>query len=431
MGYQVNFEFLDEEAIENAITCLNYQMDKVIFFGEKDLIREKKAALRLFLTETCGVGKRAHLSAKEAVRFIEISDMDLDEVITKMRSAILDEEHQASHCFIDITGGEGLALLAFGILAKELNLPMHLYDVETGRLNEFLSTDSNSLSKNGYKKKVLWNIETFVKMQGAEVKVPGNWDVKSPRDAKDLADVRVMWGLMNEYKSYWNGFCGILAKFHSSNKVINTAEDDMVFKGSVSDVKAAIKEEKGFFNLFKKRNESDNKSVIEERQLERAYKKFNEIMSACKTQNLLKTFSYTSSEYKYEFKNKYIANCLKKAGNVLEQHVYQKVKESRPDITEHQVGVEIDCDIIDTCKATEVSNEIDVFGLKGYVPVFISCKAEKISNVKQEVLYELDVVARRLGGKYAKKILAITDVWRGKHRNRAEEMGIEVWEEIR
>jgi len=240
-----------------------------------------------------------------------------------------------------------------------------------------------------------------------------------------------MWGLMNEYKSYWNGFCGILAKFHSSNKVINTAEDDMVFKGSVSDVKAAIKEEKGFFNLFKKRNESDNKSVIEERQLERAYKKFNEIMSACKTQNLLKTFSYTSSEYKYEFKNKYIANCLKKAGNVLEQHVYQKVKESRPDITEHQVGVEIDWDIIDTCKATEVSNEIDVFGLKGYVPVFISCKAEKISNVKQEVLYELDVVARRLGGKYAKKILAITDVWRGKHRNRAEEMGIEVWEEIR
>ena len=35
-----NFEFFDEEAIENVITCLHFKMDRVIFFGEKELLKE-------------------------------------------------------------------------------------------------------------------------------------------------------------------------------------------------------------------------------------------------------------------------------------------------------------------------------------------------------------------------------------------------------
>lgn len=435
MGYHVNFEFLDDEAIENAVTCLNYRMDKVIFFGEKELIREKKAALRLFLTETCGVGKTAHLSAKEAVRFIEISDTDLNATIEIMRSAIEAEGEVASHRFIDVTGGEGLALLAFGILAKELNLPMHLYDIESGALKEFLCDDSNSIRKNGRAHKVTWNVETFVRMQGADVLDTG-WGTQVMYSEEDLNDIDKMWELMNQYKTYWNGFCGVLARFHSSQNVINEVNDALVFEGSVTDVKKVVKDENGYYGQFRERvhkhrkESKSEKEARESRELERAYKKLNEIMKACEEKGLLSEFVYTSNGYRYEFKNEFIANSLKKAGNVLEQHVYKKVKEQCPDVIDHQVGVQIDWDIIDTCKFTEVSNEIDVLGLKGYVPVFISCKAERIDRVDQDVLYELDVVARRLGGKYAKKILAITDRWRGRHRNRAEEMEIEVWEEV-
>lgn len=438
MGYHVNFEFLDEEAIENAITCLNYRMDKVIFFGEKELIKTKKAALRLFLTETCEVGKKAQLSAREAVRFIEISETDLNDVLGKMRDAIEAEAKEASHRFIDVTGGEGLALLAFGILAKELNLPMHLYDVETGALNEYLSDDSNSISKNGKKKKIPWNVETFVKMQGGDVLDTG-WGTKVIYSEEDLADIDKMWKLMNQYKTYWNGFCGVLARFHSSQNVINSAKDALVFEGRVEDVKKVLREESGYYSQFRERNNSgmknrkeskDEREAREERELKRAYDKLNEMIKACKEKELLSEFAYTAYGYRYEFKNEFIAICLKKAGNILEQHVYKKVKEQCPDVIDHQVGVQIDWDIIDTCKFTEVSNEIDVLGLKGYVPVFISCKAERIDRVDQDVLYELDVVARRLGGKYAKKVLAVTEMWRGRHRNRADEMGIEVWEEV-
>ena len=428
MAYQVNFEFLDEEAIENAITCLNYRMDKVIFFGNAELIEEKQAALRLFLRETCEVGKKAQLSAEEAIQFIDILDTDLNDVITKIRKAIKAEEGNIR--YIDITGGEGLTLLAFGILAKELGLPMHLFDVETGQMREYVFENEISLSKSGCKKKIPWNIETFVKMQGSDILTSSEQDVKMPRNETDLADIDVMWRVMNEYKEYWTGFCSVLARFHSSNKdrVINSARSKMRFEGKVRDVKDAIKSEKGFFNKFYDKKDTEGTEQERwKRQLERAYLKFNEMMTACEKAKLIEDYSVKDYSYKYRFKNAYIAQCIKKAGNVFEQHVYKKIKTEWQEFTDLSVGVEIDWDLIDTCKATEVSNEIDVFVLKGYVPIFISCKAEKIENVDQDVLYELDVVARRLGGKYAKKILAVIYDWKGKHSERAKDMDIEVW----
>ena len=38
--------------------------------------------------------------------------------------------------YFDITGGESLILVAFGMLSKEFETPMHLYDVRKGQLIE-------------------------------------------------------------------------------------------------------------------------------------------------------------------------------------------------------------------------------------------------------------------------------------------------------
>ena len=45
-----------------------------------------------------------------------------------------------------------------------------------------------------------------------------------------------------------------------------------------------------------------------------------------------------------------------------------------------------------------------VIAVIGVVPVFISCKN---GDVKKEALYELETVANRFGGKYAKKIIMV------------------------
>ena len=71
----------------------------------------------------------------------------------------------------------------------------------------------------------------------------------------------------------------------------------------------------------------------------------------------------------------------------------------------------------------DVLNEIDVMSIRNNRPTFISCK---IGNVDQMALYELETVANRFGGKYAKKVLATAQELSATHMRRAEEMGIEV-----
>ena len=75
----------------------------------------------------------------------------------------------------------------------------------------------------------------------------------------------------------------------------------------------------------------------------------------------------------------------------------------------------------------DVLNEIDVLALKGNVPVFISCKTGKMgpSNTLH-ALYELQTVAERFGGKYAKKVLVTSRMPADVYIKRAEEMNIEI-----
>jgi len=88
------------------------------------------------------------------------------------------------------------------------------------------------------------------------------------------------------------------------------------------------------------------------------------------------------------------------------------------------VGVHIDWDgKLHEGQGEDVLNEIDVLSLCGNVPVFISCKG---GSVDQMALYELDTVASRFGGKYAKKMLVVARELSKAHALRAEEMGIEV-----
>ena len=51
----VNFEFLGGEPIENLITCMNFKVDKVVFFGYHKVMEEQKARTEKFLKKYCEV----------------------------------------------------------------------------------------------------------------------------------------------------------------------------------------------------------------------------------------------------------------------------------------------------------------------------------------------------------------------------------------
>ena len=70
---------------------------------------------------------------------------------------------------------------------------------------------------------------------------------------------------------------------------------------------------------------------------------------------------------------------------------------------------------------SDTKNEIDVMATRDLVPIFISCKN---GDVDKSALYELDTVAERFGGKYAKKELVTAGFLDKHHQKRAEEMDI-------
>ena len=129
---------------------------------------------------------------------------------------------------------------------------------------------------------------------------------------------------------------------------------------------------------------------------------------------------------------------LEKSGNVLEMKVYKTATETKnqngaPFYTDLKRSVIIDWDgKIGSSKTGDTKNEIDCIFMQNLIPVFVSCKGGEIDEAE---LYKLDAVARRFGGKYAKKVLVSTN--HGKDvtatayfRKRAEDMNITLFENL-
>ena len=98
----------------------------------------------------------------------------MDAVVEVMRSAIRKEREQGNECYFDVTGGEGLALLAFGIISRELQVPMHMYDVEKDELREFDKDYAERISKNVSEQHIRLNLDKIVEMHGGVVSYKHN-----------------------------------------------------------------------------------------------------------------------------------------------------------------------------------------------------------------------------------------------------------------
>lgn len=378
----VNFEFLDQEPIENIITCLHYKIEKVVFFGGKKIIIEKKKSMERFLKKYCNVGQ---------VEFLEISDTDLSDVVEVMRNAINKELEQKNECYFDVTGGEGQALLAFGILYRELQVPMHMYDVVKDELLEFDKDYTERISKNAPSQRVEINLDKLIEMHGGVISYKHNKSYKEQHDASDMSDIQKLWKINQRYEREWNQFAMFLARY----------AQDMVVDMSADIVSADMKTRRSIGSA----------------------KKLNQILDACGDAGMLQNVMHESGRYSFTYKNEFVRSCMCDSGSVLEQYTYMQ-EQDNPGNVDCRVGVHIDWDgVLHMEQGKDVLNEIDVLSMYGNVPVFISCKG---GSVDQNALYELDAVASRFGGKYAKKVLVLSKELSHGHALRAREMGIEV-----
>lgn len=85
----------------------------------------------------------------------------------------------------------------------------------------------------------------------------------------------------------------------------------------------------------------------------------------------------------------------------LEMYIYIKASECYDEVL---MGTHIDWNDSDHMDLND--NEIDVLVMRRSQPIFISCK---MTEVKKEAVYEVNALAKRLGGDYAKSFVATTD----------------------
>ena len=153
--------------------------------------------------------------------------------------------------------------------------------------------------------------------------------------------------------------------------------------------------------------------------------KFYQIMEDLARAGAILDLKHSEGKYQFRFKNKAIKGYLWDGGSILELYSYLQEKGHSD---ECRVGVHLDWDgVLEGPSGIDVLNEIDVLSLQGYIPSFISCKSGKLSPQQcLHALYELDTVANRFGGKYAKKRLVVTSEINEVYQERALEMGIEL-----
>ena len=370
-----------EEPVENLITAVHYRFDRVVYIGYEEAPEEtenKKKAVVSFLKKYCGC-KNAD--------FHDISRTDLPDAVEKIRAAVLTEMQAGHRIYLDVTGGRGLVMTAFGMLESELKMPMHMYWITKDLLIEYSEDRTLRMSENVQPQDVEIDLDRFVEMRSGVINYRMHKEIKGidNEEMEKLTDG--IWALFTKYESCWTHLSGFFQK---------TAVDaELSASLDTSDVKAEFKKAK----------------VLSLELLEQFLKDGKEA-------GVFRTVEAGKSEIRFRFSSATARNILTDAGSILELHTYQIMRALTPNC---KVGVHLDWDgVIHSRAGRDVVNEIDVLALHGMVPTFISCK---IGAADKNALYELSAVTARFGGKYAKmmlvtgKNLSETDLLRAKEMN--------------
>ena len=373
----VNFDFLDNEPIENVITDLNFQIDKTVYFGYADSIRKYGETLESFLKKYCG---------GQETEFIPVPKGKLKETLAIMREAVLAEKNRGNEVFFDITGGEAIPLVAFGILSTETDTPMHIFNINSNKLLEQEDGADLEISRAVPRRKTEFTVEMLVELRGGAVRTTAMKSYKDP-DQNDTGTEEAVLSLFKKHNAEWSK---LIFAMHTCLEEFGNGAYRIDFD------KAACHYHPSFV------------------------KRFRDFMHELRDCGMIKPVSEGGDDGWFRFSGDFVKATLTEEGAALE---IMTCLELRKKYGQAQAGVVIDWDgAVDA--GYDVVNEIDVIALDGFVPVIVSCKCGNQAN--KDAIYELETVARRFGGKYARKMLVSVKNMTPVDKERAAEMDIDI-----
>ncbi len=384
----VDFEFLGIEPIENLITGMHFKLDRVIYFGYQDVIQRRRTSTENFLRKYCGV---------EDVSFMALSEKNLNSVMAVMRRVIEKELAAKNEIYVDVTGGEWLIILAFGMLANEYHLPLHMFDIGENTLIELLpNADGETISRRVQARNLRLSIDKYIEMKGGIVNHDLHKEMKSASDKEYVKNIQDMWQVIRKHNEVWNSFSAFMRNHLVPNSGLKVSGPAEVIKKELS-------------------AETGNLKTTDA---------FQAVLDDLADAGLILNLRHDSI-YSFRFLNEEVKELIWDSGSTLELYTYLLERDAADDCN---IGVHLDWDgEIHNDPTDDVLNEIDVLVMNGMIPTFISCKSGKMgTNQTLHALYELETVTRRFGGKYAKRVLIVAHPLNKAYMKRAAEMNIEV-----
>lgn len=382
-------ESFEKAPIENMISVLTSKASKVIFLGE---VSQMKNAVKVYER----VLKEKGIVTEIVLR--EIQKNNLTNIIKGVTEIVEMEED----CVFDVTGGEDLVLLGFGIVYERYKkikpMKMQRFNINTGRV-----IDCDCDNEVTFEGTFSLDVKELISLYGGIV-VP---EEPQPMIENAMEEVDKLWELARSDSTMWNKSISFLKELER--------------KGNVSS------------DLLEMRLDfKDSKDKIEGYDVK--YHEVKKLLKEFEKAHFVRDLEITHDSISYKYKNPFIKRCLVKAGDALEMKAYCEAlsleHNGSPYFNDCYVGVTIDWDgIIHPIEENwkDTTNEIDLMLMKGLIPIFVSCKNGKIG---EEELYKLNTVATRFGGKYAKKMLIATKLEkesvasRNSYMQRAKDMGI-------
>ena len=134
----------------------------------------------------------------------------MQSTLNTMRKEVQHEHDQKNQIYFDITGGESLILVAFGMLSKELETPMHMYDIAADKLIELDDGVKASISKDVEIRKIPMTLKLLVKMHGGKISKNLHKEIKGIDDLEFMDDVEKIYQIAKQNRDYWNPFSDFL-----------------------------------------------------------------------------------------------------------------------------------------------------------------------------------------------------------------------------
>lgn len=384
-------ESFEKAPIENMISVLAARPEKVIFLGDAAQMRGPVQKYREIL-------KKKGIETEVLLKGIQKNN--LNNILTVISNLVEEEEE----LIFDVTGGEDLVLLAFGMIyeryKEKKHLKMQRFNINSGKI-----IDCDYDNEVSFADTFCMGIDELIALYGGVV-VP---EEEAPMIDEPLSVVDKVWNLARRNGTKWN-------KVHSYLKELER--------------KADVSEE-----LLEVRMEfSDIKQDIGE--FQKKYQEVTTLLTEFDRAGLVTELLIEDDNVYYKYKNTFVKRCLSNSGDALEMKCFCEAlalrEKGKPYFNDCCVGVTIDWDGIIHSKDEnwkDTTNEIDVILMRGLIPTFVSCKNGKIG---EEELYKLNTVAEKFGGKYAKKMLIATKLERDNYvakmsyMRRAEDMGIKI-----